>query len=510
MNFKFYERKEETEILNTLFQNRKQSTLIGIDGKRRTGKTVFTIKYIQDKTLELTERNQKVCFLNFIGNPSFNSRENIINSLEVIKEFYKQETDLNLFKYNYNYNWREFFSYLKEIIEHLRENDYFIFVFFDEISWYDKKNMFIQQFANFWNTYGHIQDEKLWIFLASSASIWMRNKVFENENSFYNRITRKIKIEPFSFQQIKEYVKMKTNLNQINDEYLLKYYMMFGGIIKYYDYIDFKFKTFEENIEILIKNENFFLKEYDILFKGLVANENSIKSIDLHKKIIDILCKKKSAKFDEIKKQLSEKISDSLIYMCLNELENCDMIRISDKDFGGVKQYNINDPFCYFYYYWINNKTKKQDLKNIIKLDKYYTTWLGSAFEIMIFQKNNLRDILETKTLDDYTTRLNWKTQSKQIDILLERKTIESNKKRNFILLELKCYKDEISFGSKDIKELESKAIEVISNFRKFDKNNIKTDVFVNIKLISLYKINFLEKIITNSNISYENIYLIK
>ena len=53
--------------------------------------------------------------------------------------------------------------------------------------------MFIQQFANFWNTYGHIQDEKLWIFLASSASIWMRNKVFENENSFYNRITRKIK-----------------------------------------------------------------------------------------------------------------------------------------------------------------------------------------------------------------------------------------------------------------------------------------------------------------------------
>ena len=33
----------------------------------------------------------------------------------------------------------------------------------------------------------------------------MRDKVFENENSFYNRITRKIKIEPFSFNQIKEY-----------------------------------------------------------------------------------------------------------------------------------------------------------------------------------------------------------------------------------------------------------------------------------------------------------------
>lgn len=166
--------------------------------------------------------------------------------------------------------------------------------------------MFIQQFANFWNTYGHVQ-HRLWIFLASSASIWMRDKVFENENSFYNRITRKIKIEPFSFNQIKEYVKMKTNLNQINDEYLLKYYMMFGGIIKYYDYIDFKFKTFEENIETLINNENFFLEEYDILFKGLVANENSIKSIELHKKIIEILCKKKSAKFDEIKKLLPKK-----------------------------------------------------------------------------------------------------------------------------------------------------------------------------------------------------------
>lgn len=70
--------------------------------------------------------------------------------------------------------------------------------------------MFIQQFANFWNTYGHVQ-HKLWIFLASSASIWMRDKVFENENSFYNRITRKIKIEP-------EYVKMKTNFQNKKSE----------------------------------------------------------------------------------------------------------------------------------------------------------------------------------------------------------------------------------------------------------------------------------------------------
>lgn len=499
----FYERKEETEILDTLFNNRNQSTLIGIDGKRRSGKTVFTNKYIHDKSIELSEKNQKVCFLSFIGNPSLSSRENVINNLEIIKSNYKQLGE-EYIKYTGNYNWRDFFAYLKEIIDdlHGKKPDYFVFIFFDEISWYDKKNMFIQQFANFWNTYGHIQN-KLWIFLASSASIWMRDKVFENENSFYNRITRKIKIEPFSFNQIKEYVKMKTNLNQINDEYLLKYYMMFGGIIKYYDYIDFKFKTFEENIKTLINNENFFLEEYDILFKGLVANENSIKSIELHKKIIEILCKKKSTKFDEIKKLLPKKINNSVIYTSLTELENCDMIRISDKEFGGKKQYNINDPFCFFYYYWINKKTKKRDLKNIIQMNTYYTTWLGSAFEIMIFQKNNLKDILKTNSLDEYTTFLNWNSGNKQIDILLEKKTVESNKKRNFVLLELKCYKQEMNFGSKEIKELENKAIEVISNFRKLQKNEIKTDVFVDIKLISLYKISLSDDI-SNSNIKLE------
>jgi hypothetical protein len=136
-------------------------------------------------------------------------------------------------------------------------------------------------------------------------------------------------------------------------------------------------------------------------------------------------------------------------------------------------------------------------------MNTYYTTWLGSAFEIMIFQKNNLKDILKTDSLDEYTTFLNWNSGNKQIDILLEKKTVESNKKRNFVLLELKCYKQEMNFGSKEIKELENKAIEVISNFRKLQKNEIKTDVFVDIKLISLYKISLSDDI-SNSNIKLE------
>ena len=60
----FYERKEETEILDTLFNNRNQSTLIGIDGKRRSGKTVFTNKYIHDKSIEPEYVKMKTNFQN--------------------------------------------------------------------------------------------------------------------------------------------------------------------------------------------------------------------------------------------------------------------------------------------------------------------------------------------------------------------------------------------------------------------------------------------------------------
>ena len=68
----FYERKEETEILDTLFNNRNQSTLIGIDGKRRSGKTVFTNKYIHDKSIEFGGKKQyninaPFCFFITIG-----------------------------------------------------------------------------------------------------------------------------------------------------------------------------------------------------------------------------------------------------------------------------------------------------------------------------------------------------------------------------------------------------------------------------------------------------------
>ena len=71
-------------------------------------------------------------------------------------------------------------------------------------------------------------------------------------------------------------------------------------------------------------------------------------------------------------------------------------------------------------------------------MNTYYTTWLGSAFEIMIFQKNNLKDILKPNSLDEYTTFLNWNSGNKQVDILLEKKTVESNKKKKFYTIRIK------------------------------------------------------------------------
>lgn len=103
-------------------------------------------------------------------------------------------------------------------------------------------------FATIWNQ-SFVKNENIVVIIAGSVASWIQEKIFENKSTLYNRLSYIIKLEPFSIKEIKEYLRHKNQ--NISNEIIINYYLVFGGIIKYYEYIYLN-KTFKEILFIFL------------------------------------------------------------------------------------------------------------------------------------------------------------------------------------------------------------------------------------------------------------------
>jgi len=104
-------------------------------------------------------------------------------------------------------------------------------IFLDEFPWMNTpRSGFLGAFENFWNSWASTQ-KNLIVILCGSAAAWMIKNVLNNRGGLYNRVTRKIKLLPFSIAETGEFLKeRKVNLDQYQ---VLQLYMVMGGIPQY-------------------------------------------------------------------------------------------------------------------------------------------------------------------------------------------------------------------------------------------------------------------------------------
>lgn len=520
----FIGRKKYFDELNRIYlSNRKnnKSILIGVDGIRKVGKTTFVNEFIT------RNKEDDDLFLFFIGNVHLRSIDNIKECILLIKRTFEDKFKsnlnlLNIYKneipsfskiYENSYNWSNFFDYLNKHLsfykKHFSKN--YVFIFFDEISWYDKQGKFIAHFANYWNKSG-VFEEKLAIFMASSVSIWAKENAFMNKGALFERFNKIIKIDPFTIKEIKEVIKLQNN--KVSDLHIIFYYFIFGGIIKYYlgnYWLDFSL-SFEENLKNLSQKKE-LLNEYNNLFQGILSEKKC------YKEIIKILCKSKALSSKEIYSKITNELklfySNQHITEQLNDLEEYSFI--SKNVYAGENYYKINHPLSYFIYYWFDEKSKINWLSN---LDQDFSTWKGNAFEIFLSSNQDflIHDLFDLD-LNNPDIFLNWlyieykkknngfkKEIKSQIDLLID-KTNEMkrlNGEKDFLLIECKNYKENTRLSFSDINEIEKKIFyleEYVSKTYKIDLNkiNIKPIVF------SVQPI----RIIEDNNLNIENISLI-
>lgn len=430
-------RKEEQRELLRLMAS-EQPEFVMVYGRRRVGKTYLVRETFKDNlvfymtglnNVELSDQlvNFRTALASVSGNVDIPAPRTWFDAFEQLRTFLQQN------------------NAAKKV------------VFLDEVPWMDTKgSKFIPALEHFWNSYAST-DPAIKLVVCGSAASWMVKKIVENHGGLHNRLTYKLKLNPFNVGEVKEFLESKN----IYWDYQMvtECYMVFGGIPYYLNLLTPDL-SLAQNIDKLFFSESALLEgEFRSLYSSLFLHSEEYVSI------IKVLAEKKIGfTRDEIIAALS--VSDGGgVTRKLTELEQCGFIR-KYKALGRVPYlYQLADFFSLFYFTFLE-KGDNYDSETWMHLQNTSThkTWCGLGFErFCIANAEKIKNILgisgiATKTYSVYSSEA-------QIDMVIERGDRVVN------LFEMKYTALPYSLDKKDAESMENKMLLLQSKLKK--KQNI-------------------------------------
>lgn len=393
-------REKEKEILNEKLASNK-SEFIALYGRRRVGKT-FLVRNVFERqfTLQLTGLAQATL-------PQQLSNFNVT--------IHDQHPNARRKKAN---DWMEAFQQIRQVIEKSKQKKKIIFI--DELPWFDKTHSgFIPALEHFWNSWASGRKDILLLVCGSAAS-WMINKLINNKGGLHNRVTQKIKIEPFNLNECNELLKQK----KITLDYyqLVQLYMVLGGIPFYWDAVK-KGLSATQNIDKLCFEPNgLLIGEFNNLFKSLFAKA------ERHEAIVAALAKKSKGLTREEISIGSKLANGGGLTRLLNELEESGFIR-RYIPFGKKSRnslYQLSDFFSLFHIKFIKDQ-KIVDKNHWLKLvdSPKHRAWSGYSFEqVCLAHVPQIKKALGIGGIETETSA--WKSvqvkNGAQIDLVIDRR----------------------------------------------------------------------------------------
>ncbi len=399
MSINIIGRKNEMQTLRHLYES-EQSEFIAVYGRRRVGKTYLIREFFN---------NDFVFHISGLANAS--TKEQLLNfNLTLKRTTGKQIKTAS--------TWLEAFEQLIPFIEASQRRRKVIF--FDELPWLDTpRSKFIQALEHFWNGWASTRHDIV-LIVCGSATSWMIDKLINNHGGLHNRITHRMKLEPFTLRECEEY------FNSKNMEYsryqISECYMVMGGIPYYLSMLT-KGLSVSQNIDRLFFEQNAQLKtEFENLYAALFRHS------DDYIKIVEVLSRRmKGISRDEIIHGAKLKSNGELTKI-LKNLENCGFIR-SYTAFGKKtrdKLYQLTDFYTLFYFRFIKG--------NIYNDEKYWTnsldtpahnTWAGYSFEMLCL--NHIKQLKAALGIGGVQTQTSsWRSSESntgaQIDLIIDRK----------------------------------------------------------------------------------------
>ena len=419
-------RKKEIAELNNLYEDEK-AEFVAIYGRRRVGKT-----YLVDETMA-----GRITFRHTGLSPVEEKNLNKSPTKAQLQAFYYSLLQQGMKKEHCPKDWLEAFFMLEMLLGQKDTSERQV-VFIDELPWMDTaRSGFITGLEAFWNGWA-CHRKNLMLIVCGSTNSWILDKLINNHGGLYNRVTREIKLEPFSLFECEQLLADKGIALSKYD--IVQSYMILGGIPYYLNYIG-RGKSLAQNIDELFFSKNAILREeYDRLFSSAFNNP------EMMKKIVEFLSTK-SAGYNRKEIVGGTGISDGgMLSDALNSLIVSDFI-VKYVPFGMSKReehYKLIDSFCIFYLRFVKNADIMNEsfwLENVNAPS--IVSWRGYAFENVCF--NHIKQIKEALGISGVSTQQSaWSKRDDdlggtQIDLLIERKDNVVN------MCEIKFYGDQFS-----------------------------------------------------------------
>ncbi len=316
-------------------------------------------------------------------------------------------------------NWLMAFQRLIDHLEMLEKGKKKV-VFFDEMPWFDTKGAdFVMGLEHFWNSWASNRKDILLIACGSAAS-WMMNVLINHSGGLHNRITHKIKIDPFCLQEAEKMLEKK---NGVFDRYqIVQLYMALGGIPYYLDAVKPDLSA-TQNIQALFFEKTSFLKnEFFNLYRSL------FKKHEIYEKVVEILSTKSyGLQRNEIVK-MSKISSGGTLSKVLADLEESGFITsyvsLDDKSKNTV--FRLSDYYTAFYFKFIKDSNYKGENAWINFLDNpSHKAWQGFTFEqICLDHVPQIKKALGIQGVlsKEAAWRGGTEEKSAQIDLLIDRR----------------------------------------------------------------------------------------
>ena len=345
-------------------------------------------------------------------------------------------------------NWFDAFELLKNKLERLNKSKRKL-LFIDEIPWMDtQKSGFLTSLEYFWNGWASGRKD-IFLIICGSATSWVVKNIFKNRGGLYNRVTRRMRLLPFTLKETEAYLTEREI--ELGRYRVCEAYMIFGGVPYYYSLIG-KGLSLPQNIDALCFAEDGMLRgEFIELYATLFRNsEKYVKTITA------LGTKAKGLTRDEIINAAGLSSGGGLTQV-LEELELCGFIRsfpnyMMDEN---LILYQLIDPFSLFHLRFIKGTRPKNPRFWTNNLESpSLTAWKGYAFEqVCLLHSEQIKQALGLMAIS--TEISSWRSKRSspgaQIDLLIDRKDGIIN------LCEIKYSKSEYRISAKDEAQLRNK-----------------------------------------------------
>ena len=396
-------RSEEKALIRSI-ENSGEPELLAMYGRRRIGKT-FLIR---------NGFSQGLCF-EFSGTHNATLNQELEN-FSVALSNASGGLPLAIPK-SWIHGFQMLIQYLTPLIKKKRK-----VIFFDEFPWINSpRSGFMPAFENFWNSWAS-KEKNLVVVICGSAASWMIKKVINNRGGLHNRVTRRIRLLPFTVAETAAYLKArKVKLDKYQ---LLQVYMAVGGIPQYLKEIEPGNSALQIIDKLCFTKDGLLNDEFRNLYYSL------FDSAENHIDIIRALALKgKGLTRSEII-ETCKLTSGGYTTQLLDELKESGFIT-PYIPFGKTSKdsiYKLTDEYSLFYIRFIeHSRARGTGTWPMLSTGAKWKSWSGIAFEnICMKHTGHIKDALGIKNV--YSEVSAWRYQSKsadeqgaQIDMLIDR-----------------------------------------------------------------------------------------